>query len=78
MDLTKCANCGLIEDPYNEDRCGFNAIPYRDVCPTDRGDEIREGTEWLCDDCYQDLCGLGDDEEDIRYIQNIRAGLTQK
>ena len=35
--------------------CGDTATHirhYRDVCPTDRGDEVREGDEGVCDDCY--------------------------
>jgi hypothetical protein len=59
----RCANCGLVEDESDDNRPGFIAITYRDVCPTDRGDEVREGEEWLCDDCYMDLSAYQYTEE---------------
>ena len=34
--------------------CGKSATHtrhFRDVCPTDRGNEVREGEEWVCDEC---------------------------
>jgi hypothetical protein len=46
MTKAKCANCRV--------RDGVVAVPYRDVCPTDRGDEIREGIEWWCEECVED------------------------
>ena len=45
----KCANCGL---EFNTET-GAVMVPYRDECPTDRGVEVREGTELWCDHCYE-------------------------
>ena len=42
-----CANCYVEE--------GINAVPYRDVTDTDRGDWVQEGTEYLCDDCLEEV-----------------------
>jgi hypothetical protein len=41
-----CAECGK--------RTGTMLSPYRDVCPTDRGDEIREGVEYVCSECSEE------------------------
>lgn len=40
-----CSNCGGPAE---------NLRPYRDVCPTDRGDEVRSGMEPICADCLRD------------------------
>jgi len=46
-DKHKCVECG---------EHGTHTRRYRDVCPTDRGNEVREGEEWVCDECdpYED------------------------
>ena len=44
----KCVDCG---EP------GTHTRFYRDVCPTDRGSEVREGEEWVCNEC-DPLTGL--------------------
>ena len=47
---SKCANCAaeLINQNSIE-------VFERDTCPTDRGDEVREGWVAYCVDCYNDL-----------------------
>jgi hypothetical protein len=42
-----CDNCGLTP--------AYPCGERRDVCPTDRGDEVREYTLYLCDECYAGL-----------------------
>ncbi len=44
LEGTPCVNCGK---PTSLTR------PYRDVTPTDRGDEVREGNEPFCLDCIE-------------------------
>jgi len=52
----RCVNCGTIEeDEGSEILTAFYSVPYRDVCPTDRGDEVREGSDWYCEQCYLDM-----------------------
>lgn len=50
--LTRCANCGRTRD--DDPEIHFVSREYRDVCPTDRGDEIREGIEYICLDCAEE------------------------
>jgi hypothetical protein len=42
---------------FSCDLCGetpaFPAGERIEVCPTDRGDEVREFPVYLCDDCYK-------------------------
>jgi hypothetical protein len=43
MNAHICTNCA---EPTNLQ------VWTRDVCPTDRGERVCEGWEWICSDCY--------------------------
>ena len=50
-----CSSCG---EPTNLQ------VWTKDVCPTDRGDEIRAGWEWFCTDCYSEMVPESEREDD--------------
>ena len=54
MNKVRCHDCGLVEDENDENQPAFHQVPYQDVTPTDRGDWVREGYEWICDDCHKE------------------------
>ncbi len=41
----RCINCG---------RPAQYSRPFRDVCPTDRGDAVRDGLEPICGECLSE------------------------
>ena len=57
MCAHKCSSCG---EPTNMQ------VWTKDVSSTDRGDEVREGWEWLCGDCYLEMIPECEREGDER------------
>jgi len=43
----KCDNCGASPAPYEKEN--------RDICPTDRGNEVREYREHFCHECVEEF-----------------------
>lgn len=55
-----CPCCGEREaaDPCEEcGEPGTHMATSRDICPTDRGDEVREFEEWVCNQCDPGVSG---------------------